>query len=434
MTLSAAPLDVDAIATPNWFGQPRGLTILFLTEMWTQFSYYGMRALLVLYMTKHLMIGQEKASWIYGLYAACVYATPILGGIIADRWLGRRNAVILGGVIMALGHFAMASENLLYLALGLIALGNGFFLPSLASQIDGLYSPHDPRRKSAYNVYYVGVNLGAFGAPLLIGTTGELFGFHWGFGLAGLGMIIGLITYVAGRSYLPAEPTTRTLNVAPATPAQGDMITRFAILIGITASVVIFRGAYEQLGNTLALWIDQGVDRQTFAGMTIPVTWFQSLNPLMVFILSPLFIIYWTRTATRRSERSSVGKMAIGATIVGISFLMLSALTFRATGQVSWPWAAAFVILMTAGELWILPIGLGLFGRLAPHRLQATIIALWYSAGFLGNIAAAWLGTLWSSLPHSGFFLLAAAVTFVSAMALLALVPVASKLERQTAP
>ena len=168
----------------TWFGQPRGLTVLFLTEMWEVFSYYGMRALLVYYMTKQLLIGQEKASLIYGTYTAMAYFTPIFGGIIADRWLGKRRAVIIGGSIMAAGHFMMTFEPLFYFALATIALGNGLFFPSLPSQIDGLYRPDDPRRSWAYNVYYVGINLGGFLAPLICGTLGELYGWHWGFGAA----------------------------------------------------------------------------------------------------------------------------------------------------------------------------------------------------------------------------------------------------------
>jgi POT family proton-dependent oligopeptide transporter len=414
----------------DWFGQPRGLTILFLTEMWVQFSFYGMRALLVLYMTKQLAFSQQGASWVYGLYAAAVYATPIVGGAITDRWLGRRRAVILGGIIMALGHFAMAFEPLLYFALALIALGNGFFLPSLASQIDGLYAADDRRRKSAYNVYYVGVNLGAFLAPLAIGSAGELLGFDWGFAMAGLGMLVGLATYLSGQRYLKVDPSrTNAADTGPTTTGR-ELRSRLLLLGGITVAVVIFRGGYEQLGNTLALWFDQGVNRQLTAGPTIPVTWFQSLNPLMVFVLSPIFIAYWTRTDARKRGMSSVGKMIVGALIVAASFAMLAGLTALPGRLVGWPWAALFVILMTAGELWILPVGLGLFGRMAPKGLQATTIALWFSAGFLGNIAAAWIGTFWSSVSHAGFFVLAASAILASAVFLAALLPTAAKLER----
>ena len=182
-----------ASSEKTWFGQPRGLTILFLTNMWEQFSYFGMRALLMYYMTKELLIGQGHASVVYGVYTACAYFTPIVGGVVADRLLGKKRAVILGASIMAAGHFMMTFESLLYVALATIALGNGLFLPSLPSQINDLYGPGDPRRAWAYHVYYVGINIGGFLAPLLCGTIGEAYGWHYGFGLAGIGMVAGLV-------------------------------------------------------------------------------------------------------------------------------------------------------------------------------------------------------------------------------------------------
>ena len=190
---------------PTWFGQPRGLTVLFLTNMWEQFSYFGMRALLVYYMTKQLLIGQAQSSFIYGTYTACAYFTPIVGGVIADRYLGKRQAVIIGASIMALGHFMMAFEALFYVALAAIALGNGLFLPSLPSQVGDLYKRDDPRRGWAFNVYYVGINIGGFLAPLICGTLGELYGWHYGFGAAGIGMVAGLLIYLAGQRHLPPE-------------------------------------------------------------------------------------------------------------------------------------------------------------------------------------------------------------------------------------
>ena len=206
----------------DWFGQPRGLTILFLTEMWEMFSYYGMRALLVYYMVKQLAITQQRASLVYGMYTAFVYFTPIVGGIVCDRWLGRRNSVLLGGSIMAIGHFMMAFEPLFFVALATIGIGNGLFLPSLPSQINGLYRPDDPRRSTAYNYYYLGVNVGAFLAPLGCGTVGELYGWHWGFTLAGIGMIGGLLIYIFGSRYLPPEP----LRVATAQPVVRQQLVR----------------------------------------------------------------------------------------------------------------------------------------------------------------------------------------------------------------
>lgn len=190
----------------TWFGQPRGLTVLFLTNMWEQFSYYGMRTLLVYYMTKQLLMSQQQSSLVYGAYTACAYFTPIVGGVIADRLLGKRRAVVLGASIMAAGHFMMAFESLFYIALLTIALGNGLFLPSLPSQINDLYKAGDPRRGWAYNVYYVGINIGGFIAPLICGTLGEFYGWHYGFGAAGIGMFAGLIIYLWGQRYLPPEP------------------------------------------------------------------------------------------------------------------------------------------------------------------------------------------------------------------------------------
>src|ERR1700710_2791967 len=197
--------DTRVPAAGEWFGHPRGLTILFLTEMWDQFSFFGMRALLVYYMTKQLMIGQAHSSYIYGLYTSFVYFTPLIGGALSDRYLGRKRAVVIGASVMALGHFMMAFEPLFYVALATIALGNGLFLPSLTSQINELYAPSDPRRGTAYSIYYVGINLGAFLAPLICGTVGELYGWHYGFGLAGIGMIVGLVTYLWGSRYLPSD-------------------------------------------------------------------------------------------------------------------------------------------------------------------------------------------------------------------------------------
>lgn len=265
----------EARVTPkekNWFGHPVGLSILFLTEMWEMFSFFGMRALLVYYMTMHLNINQKFASLIYGTYAAFVYFTPVFGGIVADRWLGKRNAVLIGGATMALGHFMMASESLFYPALATIALGNGLFLPSLASQIEGLYKEGDPRSSNAYNIYYIGINFGAFLAPLVCGTLGETYGWHWGFAAAGVGMLTSLVIYISGHRYLPQESPRASPVSQAGKPVDRAVMQRFGFLIGVAAIVVIFRGAYEQVGNTIALWAEEGVNRHVTASWSIPMT------------------------------------------------------------------------------------------------------------------------------------------------------------------
>jgi proton-dependent oligopeptide transporter, POT family len=398
----------------NWFGHPRGLTILFLTEMWEMFSFFGMRALLVYYMTKHLGIHQQASSLIYGVYAAFVYFTPVFGGVVADRWLGKRKSVIIGGATMALGHFMMASEPLFYPALATIALGNGLFLPSLASQIEGLYRKGDPRSKSAYNVYYVGVNLGAFIAPLICGSLGEAYGWHWGFAAAGIGMLLSLIIYLRGSRYLPADdiPVEKVAKPAQA-PIDRTAMRQLLFLMGIAAIIVVFRGAYEQVGNTIALWADEGVNRHVTATWSIPMTWFQSLDSLVVFTATPLLLARWSRLAKRGIDTPHLHKMAFGAATVGISYVLLAAVASwsEAHGvRAHWAWLAGWFVLMTLGELYILPVGLGLFGRMAPNDLRATCIAIWFFAGFFGNLLAGALGTLWSQLPHGGFFALIGAV------------------------
>jgi proton-dependent oligopeptide transporter, POT family len=410
----------------DWFGQPRGLTILFLTEMWEMFSYYGMRALLVYYMVKQLAMAQQSASLVYGMYTAFVYFTPIVGGIICDRWLGRRNSVLLGGSIMAIGHFMMAFEPLFFVALATIGLGNGLFLPSLPAQINGLYRHDDPRRTTAYNYYYLGVNVGAFLAPLGCGTVGELYGWHWGFTLAGIGMVGGLFIYVFGSRYLPSEPPrnapTLTLPRSAGEGREGaGLARRFALLAGICGVVVVFRGAYEQIGNTLPLWIEH-VDRSV-GTFVIPMTWFQSLNPLLVFTLTPWFVARWVRHAREGHELTSIRKMAVGAVGVAVSYLLLAAVAAFSDGGVvaeGWIWLVIFFVVMTAGELYILPIGLGLFGRLAPGNFRATTIALWFLAAFFGNLLAGAFGTLWSSMTPPQFFATTAAIAALSGALLLA--------------
>lgn len=405
-----------------WFGQPRGLTILFLTNMWEQFSYYGMRALLIYYMTKQLLIAQGTSSVIYGAYTATAYFTPIVGGVIADRYLGKRKAVIIGASIMAIGHFMMAFEVLFYVALATIALGNGLFLPSLPSQINDLYKRDDPRRGWAYNVYYVGINIGGFLAPLICGTLGELYGWHYGFGAAGIGMIAGLVIYLSGQRYLPPEPPR---NVAPPVGVSKIRLGRETILalVAIALSVTVFRGAYEQVGNTVALWADAGVDRAV-GSFAVPMTWFISLNPLFVIMMTPMLLAYWNRRAAKGHDQSPARRMALGALIVAGAYLILAgAVWLNGNSPAPWAWLFAFFVLFTFGELFILPTGLGLFARLAPPGMGATTVAAWFLAIFSGSLAAGFVGTLWSDMSHAAFFAMLAGLAAISAILLRSLDP-----------
>jgi POT family proton-dependent oligopeptide transporter len=404
-------------AEATWFGQPRGLSVLFLTNMWEQFSYYGMRALLVYYMTKGLLFGQAHASLIYGTYTATAYFTPIFGGLIADRYLGKRRAIMIGGSVMAAGHFMMAFESLFFPALATIALGNGLFLPSLPSQIDDLYERGDPRIGWAFNVYYVGVNIGGFLAPLICGVLGETLGWHWGFGAAGVGMSVGLAVYLWGQRYLPAQ--TRHPLVAPGPAPRGRFDARtVALLVAIALAVTVFRGAYEQIGNTVALWADTGVDKHV-GGRTIPMSWFISLNPLFVMVMTPPLLAWWRRRAAAGRQEAPARRMATGARIVGAAFLLLAVLAWRNGGELTeWPWFALFFAVLTLGELFILPTGLGLFARLAPAGLGATTVAAWFLASFAGSLLGGVVGTLWTAMSHAAFF---AVLTLIAAAAAAAL-------------
>ncbi len=409
------------------FGQPRGLTVLFLTEMWEKFSFFGMRALQVYYMTKQLHFSQADASLIYGLYAGGVYLTPIFGGMVSDRWLGRRRAILIGGALMAAGHFAMAFEPLFFTALTLIALGNGLFLPNLPSQVGDLYAHDDPRRGGAYNVYYVGVNLGALLAPLVCGTLGELYGWHVGFGAAGVGMCLGLAIYALNGRWLPPDaPRAESL----AASAQRDHGASVLPLLGVALAVIVFRSAYEQSGNTLAIWADTQADRQLL-GLTIPVTWMQSLNPLFVFLFTPLVVAGWRRAAARGREPSAIVKMALGASGVALSYAMLAAVAQQAGATpVHAGWLLSFFALYTLGELYILPVGLGLFARLAPPGMGATVIAAWFLASFGGNLLSGVVGRVYEAMGAPAFFALLAGIATAAALALLALRPAVGRIDR----
>ena len=426
----------------TWFGQPRGLTFLFLTEMWERFSFYGMSALLVYYMTKQLQFGQADASLVYGLYTGGVYLTPILGGWLSDHWLGRRRGIVIGGSLMALGHFALAWEALFYPGLIIIALGNGLFLPNLPSQVGDLYARDDPRRGGAYNVYYVGVNLGALIAPLVCGTLGEVYGWHWGFGAAGVGMCLGLAIYLSGSRHLPpdlplaakkaaGEAVGHAASKVPGerAGAAGRGVSAFVPLLLVALSVIVFRSAYAQSGNTLAVWADSRVDLHAF-GLLVPVTWVQSLNPLFVFMFTPLLVRAWRRSAAQGRERSPLAKMSIGAAGVALSYLMLAAVAASGgEGRVSGWWLVVFFVVYTLGELYILPVGLGLFARMAPAGMGATVIAAWFLAAFGGNLLSGVVGRTWQVLGPSGFFMLLAALAAGAAVALLALAPLLRRVE-----
>ena len=441
-----------AIAAPtlresqsDLFGHPRGLTFLFTVEMWERFSYYGMRALLVLYMVKHLfqpgnadaVIGfaslkagfefvfgplgvQPLASHVYGFYTGLVYLTPVFGGLIADRWLGQRRTVVAGAALMALGHFMMAYEPLFLLALFVLILGNGAFKPNISTQVGTLYAPGEPRRDRAFSIFYVGINLGAFLAPLICGTLGEEYGWHYGFSAAGFGMTIGLAIYLYASRTLPPDVRTARLAAGEEGPLSQDEWRAIIAICVLFVPVTLFWGTYEQAGNTIALWADGNTDRSVLGLFQIPVTWFQSFNPFMIFAFTPVIVALWAWQARRGGEPSSVAKMAYGCFYVAAANLIMVAAAFSAgAGKASWLWIAAYFVVLTIGELYISPTSLSLVTKVAPARVLSMMMGIWLATSFTGGLLAGYLGSFWSAMGKSDFFLMIAVIAAVAGVAVL---------------
>lgn len=414
------------------FGHPIGLSVLFLTEMWERFSYYGMRGLLVLYMTDHLFIQgraetvlgfatiqailggifgdlnvQQFSSQIYGLYTGFVYLTPFFGGMLADKILGQRKTVVLGGILMAIGHFLMAFETLFYLALFFLILGNGAFKPNISTQVGNLYAADDPRRDRAFSIFYVGINVGAFFSNLVCGTLAFTLGWHYGFGAAGVGMLLGVVIYLAGQRFLAPDNVMKTHASGEARqPLTRAEWRRVAALVILCLLNVVFWAVYEQQGNTMQLWADKQTVWPTLFGWQIPSPWFQSFNPFFIFALTPFIVGFWAWQAKRKKEPTSVTKMAIGCVILGLSFIvMVVGAKIIGDGKGSLLWPVVCTLLLTIGELYLSPVGLSLVTKVAPARIVSMMMGMWFLSSFLGNYLSGLIGTLYSVMPKELFFL-----------------------------
>ena len=420
MVTAAGETSTKGPPARSLFGHPPGLTVLFTTQMWAEFSFFGLQAMLVYYMTKDLGFSQAKSSLIYGAYGAAAFFSPFFGGMIADRWLGRTPSVIIGCTMMMLGHFAMAFEALLFPALVLVALGNGLFLPPLAIQVGSLYADDDPRKAYAYSAYYMGINLGGLLAPLVCGTLGELYGWHWGFAAAGVGMAVGLAIYCSFLRLLPPEPRKAELAAEEA-PAAVPVIRQHVVtLILMVAMVVLFRIGYEQSGNVIALWVSDFTDR-SLGRFTIPATWFQSINPLLIIVGTPILIRFWRRRRAQETTSHLLRRMAIGCVIAALAMLVmvLAAIASGPGGaRVSSLWVFAYFVLLTLGELFVIPVGLTLIESLAPVRFASMAMGAWYIAKFLGSLLAGFMGAYWQVIPASTFFSLGMGSTMLAAVCL----------------
>jgi POT family proton-dependent oligopeptide transporter len=426
---------MNATGTKQWFGHPRGLSTLFFTEMWERFSYYGMRAILLLYMVAPLDKGglgfaTEKGTSVYGWYTMGVYAMSIPGGWIADRFLGLYRSVLVGGIIIALGHFSMVfpSTNMFYLGLCLVVIGTGMLKPNVSSLVGTLYDKEDTRRDAGFSVFYMGINFGAFIAPLICGPLAQRVDWHWGFGAAGIGMTFGVIQYVLGKRYLVGSeaPKTdsssaredhtdkKTVDTTPFTKTDWNRITVIFILF---VFATMFWAAFEQAGSSLNLFADRLTDLNMF-GTDVPSSTFQSIQPLFVIIFSPIFAMLWLRMGSR--EPSSPAKFMFGLIFVGIGFLLLvpaSGIAQAGTKVSPW-WLVGVYFFHTVGELCLSPVGLSMVTKLAPARIVGLMMGVWFLSISLGNKLGGYTAGFFERLPLPTLFGAVAATTIIAGLLL----------------
>ena len=451
----------DGDAAGTFLGHPKGLFVLFFAEMWERFSYYGMRALLIFYLTKHWLFSDEKSGAIYGAYTALVYITPVLGGYLADRWLGQRKAVTYGAILLTFGHLLMgfegtggqdtASLNIFWLALAFIIVGSGFLKANISVIVGQLYPRTDVRRDGAYTIFYMGINLGAALGALLCGYLGETYGWSYGFGAAGVGMLLGLVVFIVFKPLLlgRGEPSN---PAALAKPVMGIKFEWLLYVVGLVAVVIcwwlvqnqaivgtmlgiagailiayvlwtavrklephdrdrifaamfliigsiLFWALFEQAGSSLNLFTDRHVDR---AG--VPASVFQSLNAIYIVLLAPLFAWLWTALGRKGLEPSAPAKFGLGIVQLGIGFLVLVAGSAAAGADSMVPVLFIFLIYLfhTTGELCLSPVGLSAMNRLAPAHLASLIMGTWFFASATGNFAAGLIASATGSEAASG--------------------------------
>ena len=426
----------------DFLGHPKGLFICFATEMWERFSYYGMRALLILYLTKHWQFTDAASYLIYGAYTSLVYIMPVFGGMLADQILGSKKAVTYGAILLVFGHLGMtveSNEQIFYLSLALIVSGVGFLKPNISTMVGALYEDGDPRRDSGFTIFYMGINIGAFTATLLCGYLGEEVGWAYGFGAAGIGMLLGLIIFLWGQKYLEglAEPPSEkymtkvsgvsyenwayisgvimvliTWFLVQNSQLVGQLLGGFgAIFIGAWLLYALFKCApeerdrlivvgililfslifwalFEQAGSSLNILTDRGVDRVIF-GWEVPASMFQSLNAGFIFTIAPLFALLWIALAKRNMEPSTPIKFSIGIVLVGLGFLVLVyGMQSSEALQTGVIWIVLIYFLHTLGELCLSPVGLSSVTKLSPQRIVGFMMGMWFFASAAGNYVA----------------------------------------------
>jgi POT family proton-dependent oligopeptide transporter len=424
------------------FGHPKALYLLFFTEMWERFSYYGMRGILMLYMIKlwaenGLNIPESTASLVYGFFTGFVYFTPIIGGYLADKYLGQRKAITIGGITMMVGQFCLFAINTHFgLALGLILLiiGNGFFKPNISTLVGRLYREGDDRRDSAFSIFYMGINAGALLAPLVCGTLAEewfavkgadgqilSYGFKYGFLAASIGMAIGQIAFnLLAKKYLleigekPAKEVKT--EVIDATVLKKPLSTiekqRITVIVILTFFVIFFWAGFEQAGSSMTIYTDKYINRELF-GWTIPTTYFQSVNPLFIVLLGPIFAWFWTSKFGRRL--TTPVKMSLGMILLGIGFLFMYVATFSVSvvgsgaeeeilKKAALSWLVLTYFFHTIGELCLSPVGLSVVTKLAPVKLASMLMGVWMLSSFVANIIGGFIAAYVEKLGAGTIF------------------------------
>ena len=469
-------------------GHPRGLGLLFVVEMWERFSYYGMRALLVLYLVNYLKWTDGDASRLYGTYTSLVYLTPLVGGYLADRYIGTRRSLVIGGIIIAMGHFSLAFQTMtmFYIGLALIIVGTGFFKPNVSTMVGQIYKPGDTRRDAGFTIFYMGINLGAFFAPLICGYLGQKVGWHYGFVAAGVGMVLGLIIYLWGRDkYLPGIGLTKKQDAANAAARGADAIVHetvnmvpgiigavvglalafllhggwigylFGVIIGgavgttifgtsgeernrviavfvVAFFVVFFWMAFEQAGSSMNLFADRHT-KLNFGGFSFPSSWLQAVNPLFILGFAPIFASMWVRLGKRGREPSTAMKMVVGLFFLGVGFLfMVAGGKIADTGvKVSALWLIAAYAFHTFGELSLSPVGLSYVTKVAPLRFASLLMGVWFLANAAANKLGGYLASQTENIPSLGrFYMIPVATSLGAAFLLLLLVPLLKRLTR----
>ena len=396
------------------FGHPVGLYVLFFTEMWERFSYYGMRAILVLYLVAQTQSENSGLGWtngealsLYGWYTMLVYVASIPGGWIADKFLGQKKSVLYGGILLVAGHSILAIEEMwaFYSGLGLIIAGVGLLKPNISTMVGGLYKQGDIRRDKGFTIFYIGINVGAFLSSLIVGTVGEVYGWHYGFGLAGIGMAAGLIQYLFGQKYLKSvgnflgdseNKTEKEAMNKPLTKIEKD---RVVVLLISFLLVIIFWGAFEQAGGLMNLYASGKTDRilsfsLPLIGNEVPASWFQSLNAMFIIFLGTTVAGFWANRKLKGKISTSLFKMILGLIIMGTGFFFMTAAAaqYETNGASAMYWLVLAYLFHTVGELCISPVALSYITKLAPVKYASLMMGVYFAMTGFGNKLAGWLG------------------------------------------